>query len=116
MADVIPIFFIDILFDKANFRHISILPSLSKVYEKIFHERLELIRKALNSTKERVNLDSIFISLLEILLGVVPLRSIFGLFYLTFSYMVCYDLMKRLIFAILQMTARYITVRSLLMK
>ena len=116
MAHVIPIFFIDILFDKANFRHISLLPSLSKVYEKMFHEQLELIRKALNSTKERVNLDSISISLLEILLALVPLRSIFGLFYLTFSYMICYNLMERLIFGILQMTTPYITVRNLLKK
>ena len=82
----------------------------------MFHEQLELIRKALNSTKERVNLDSISISLLEILLALVPLRSIFGLFYLTFSYMICYNLMERLIFGILQMTTPYITVRNLLKK
>ena len=41
MADAIPIFFINILFDKANFRHINLLPSLPKVYEKIFHQQLE---------------------------------------------------------------------------
>ena len=76
MAHVIPIFFIDILFDKANFRHISLIPSLSKVYEKIFHQQLELIIKVLNF----FNLDFDFILWLEILLG-VPQRSILGPFY-----------------------------------
>ena len=42
MADVIPIFKKDSPFDKANYRPVSLLPSLSKVYEKIAHQQLNL--------------------------------------------------------------------------
>ena len=40
MADVIPIFKKDDPFEKANYRPISLLPSLSKVYEKLIYQRL----------------------------------------------------------------------------
>ena len=42
MGDGIPIFKIDTPFDKANYWHISLLPSLSRVYEKIVHHQLNL--------------------------------------------------------------------------
>ena len=40
MADVIPIFKNDDPFEKANYRLISLLPSLSKVYEKLIYQQL----------------------------------------------------------------------------
>ena len=40
MADVIPIFKKDDPFEKANYRPISLLPSLSKVYEKFIYQQL----------------------------------------------------------------------------
>ena len=40
MADVIPIFKKGDLFEKANYRPISLLPSLSKVYEKLIYQQL----------------------------------------------------------------------------
>ena len=40
MADVIPIFKKDDPFEKANYRPISLLPSLSKVYEKLIYQQL----------------------------------------------------------------------------
>ena len=40
MADVIPIFKKDDPFEKANYRSISLLPSLSKVYEKLIYQKL----------------------------------------------------------------------------
>ena len=40
MADVIPIFKKDNPFEKANYRPISLLPSLSKVYEKLIYQQL----------------------------------------------------------------------------
>ena len=40
MADVIPIFRNDDPFEKAHYRPISLLPSLSKVYEKLIYQQL----------------------------------------------------------------------------
>ena len=40
MADIIPIFKNDNPFEKANYRPISLLPSLSKVYEKLIYQQL----------------------------------------------------------------------------
>ena len=40
VADVIPIFKRDDSFEKANYRPISLLPSLSKVYEKLIYQQL----------------------------------------------------------------------------
>ena len=40
MADVIPIFEKDDPFEKANYGRISLLPSLSKVYEKLIYQQL----------------------------------------------------------------------------
>ena len=40
MANVIPIFKKDDLFEKANYRSISLLPSLSKVNEKLIYQKL----------------------------------------------------------------------------
>ena len=40
MADVIPIFKKDDPFEKANYRSISLLPSLSEVYEKLIYQQL----------------------------------------------------------------------------
>ena len=40
MADVIPIFKKDDPFEKANYRPISLLPSLSKVYEKLIYQQV----------------------------------------------------------------------------
>ena len=40
MADVIPIFKKDDPFEKANYRPISLLPSLSKIYEKLIYQQL----------------------------------------------------------------------------
>ena len=40
MADVIPIFKKNNPFEKANYRSISLLPSLSKVYEKLIYQQL----------------------------------------------------------------------------
>ena len=42
MADVIPIFKKDDPFEKANYRPISLLPSLSKVYEKLIYQQLNI--------------------------------------------------------------------------
>ena len=42
MADVIPIFKKDDPFEKANHRPISLLPSLSKVYEKLIYQQLSI--------------------------------------------------------------------------
>ena len=39
MADVIPIFKKDDPFEKANYRSMSLLPSLSKVYEKLVYQQ-----------------------------------------------------------------------------
>ena len=41
MADVIPIFKKDDPFEKANYRPISLLPSLSKLYEKLIYQQLK---------------------------------------------------------------------------
>ena len=41
MAEVIPIFKKDAPFEKANYRPISLLPSLSKVYEKLIYQQLK---------------------------------------------------------------------------
>ena len=40
MADVMPIFKKDDPFEKANYRPISLLPSLSKIYEKLIYQQL----------------------------------------------------------------------------
>ena len=40
MTDVTPIFKKDDPFEKANYRPISLLPSLSKVYEKLIYQQL----------------------------------------------------------------------------
>ena len=40
MADVVPIFKKDDPFEKANYRPISLLPSLSKVHEKLIYQQL----------------------------------------------------------------------------
>ena len=40
MADLIPIFKKDDPFEKANYRSISLLPSISKVYEKLIYQQL----------------------------------------------------------------------------
>ena len=45
MADVIPIFKKDDPFEKANYRPISLLPSLSKVYEKLIYQQLNAFLK-----------------------------------------------------------------------
>ena len=45
MADVIPIFKRDDPFEKANYRPISLLPLLSKVYEKLIYEQLNAFFK-----------------------------------------------------------------------
>ena len=44
MADVIPIFKKDYPFEKANYRPISLLPSLSKVYEKLIYQQLHILK------------------------------------------------------------------------
>ena len=40
MADVIPIFKKDAPFEKTSYRHISFLPALSKVYDKLIYQQL----------------------------------------------------------------------------
>ena len=42
LADVIPIFKKDSLCEKANYRLIGLLPSLSKVYEKLIYQQLNI--------------------------------------------------------------------------
>ena len=48
MADVIPIFKKDDPFEKENYRPISLLPSLSKVYEKLIYQQLNIFENKLS--------------------------------------------------------------------
>ena len=64
MADVIPVFKKDDPFEKANYRPISLLPSLSKVYEKLIYQQLSTFFENKLSPLYVVSVQGIVLSML----------------------------------------------------
>ena len=80
VADVIPVFKKEDPNNKRNYRPISLLPIISKIFERVLFEQIEkfcVISDYLSKRYQRVKLGSVYSSYLEILRG-VPQGSILG--------------------------------------